>query len=165
MPWLIFFTHMETWPVHWTAAKLRPMSLSKKGSLLCFLLRVWVNAIPFYDKQGLVKICSSLDPHGTTEAWTWSLVLSWPITISVTIQKQKKGSEYLLVWSFSFYSWIFCLYGDIIITSEGLQIFFSALMAFEQWGFFSMPHLLWQGPTLYNGHLQDPWHTHPLPSV
>ena len=29
----------------------------------------------------------------------------------------------------------------------------SALMAIEQWGFFSVPHLLWHGASVYNGHL------------
>ena len=32
----------------------------------------------------------------------------------------------------------------------------SALMAIELWGIFSMPHLLWHGPTLHNGHLRGP---------
>ena len=32
----------------------------------------------------------------------------------------------------------------------------SALMAIEQWGFFSVPHLLWHGVSVYNGHLQGP---------
>ena len=32
----------------------------------------------------------------------------------------------------------------------------SALMVIEQWGFFNVPHLLWYGPTLYNGHLRGP---------
>ena len=32
----------------------------------------------------------------------------------------------------------------------------SVLMAIEQWGFFSVSHLLWHGPSLYNGHLQGP---------
>ena len=31
-----------------------------------------------------------------------------------------------------------------------------AFMAIEQWGFFSVPHLLWQGQTVYNGHLRGP---------
>ena len=31
-----------------------------------------------------------------------------------------------------------------------------ALMAIEQWGFFSVPHLLWHGASVYNGHLQGP---------
>ena len=32
----------------------------------------------------------------------------------------------------------------------------SALMAIEQWGFFSVPHLLWHGDSVYNGHLRGP---------
>ena len=32
----------------------------------------------------------------------------------------------------------------------------SSLMVFEQWGFFSMPHLLWHGSSVYNGHLRGP---------
>ena len=31
-----------------------------------------------------------------------------------------------------------------------------ALMAIEQWVFFSMPHLLWHGASVYNGHLREP---------
>ena len=41
----------------------------------------------------------------------------------------------------------------------------SALMAIEQWGFFSVPHLLWHGTFVYNGHLRGPWHSHLSPSV
>ena len=33
-------------------------------------------------------------------------------------------------------------------------------MAFEQWGFFSVPHLLCHGATVYNGISEDPWHSH-----
>ena len=34
-----------------------------------------------------------------------------------------------------------------------------ALMAIEQWGFFNVPHLLRQWPTVYNGHLRGwSWH-------
>ena len=32
----------------------------------------------------------------------------------------------------------------------------SALMAIRQWGFFSVPHLLWHGASVYNGHLRGP---------
>ena len=32
----------------------------------------------------------------------------------------------------------------------------SALMAIEQWGFFSVPHLLWHQVFFYNGHLRGP---------
>ena len=31
-----------------------------------------------------------------------------------------------------------------------------ALMAIEQWGFYSVPHLLWHGAFVYNGHLRRP---------
>ena len=29
-------------------------------------------------------------------------------------------------------------------------------MAIEHWGFFSVPHLLWHGASVYNGHLRGP---------
>ena len=29
-------------------------------------------------------------------------------------------------------------------------------MAFEQWGFFSLPHLLWHGVSVNNDHLRGP---------
>ena len=32
----------------------------------------------------------------------------------------------------------------------------SALMVFEQWGFFGVPHLLWHEASVYNGHLRGP---------
>ena len=32
----------------------------------------------------------------------------------------------------------------------------SSLIAIEQWGFFSVPHLLWHGTSVYNGHLGGP---------
>ena len=52
---------------------------------------------------------------------------------------------------------------DVTIAGVGLKKFdlCSALMAIEQWGFFSMslrnmPHLLWHGISVYNGHLSGP---------
>ena len=33
---------------------------------------------------------------------------------------------------------------------------YSALMATEQWGFFSVPRLLWRGASVYNGRLSGP---------
>ena len=32
----------------------------------------------------------------------------------------------------------------------------SALMAIKEWGFFSVPHLLWHGASVYNDHLRGP---------
>ena len=43
---------------------------------------------------------------------------------------------------------------------KGCKFYCSALMAIKQWGFFWVPHLLWHGPTLYNSHLKDLWHSH-----
>ena len=41
----------------------------------------------------------------------------------------------------------------------------SAFMAIEQWGFFSMPDLLWHGHPFIMVISEDPWHSHLLPSV
>ena len=32
----------------------------------------------------------------------------------------------------------------------------STCMAIEQWGFFSVPHLLWHGASVYDGHIRGP---------
>ena len=46
---------------------------------------------------------------------------------------------------------------DVIITSEGLQILTCVrYLSIEQWGFFSVPHLLWHATSVYNGHLRGP---------
>ena len=44
----------------------------------------------------------------------------------------------------------------------------SALMVIEQWGFFSVSHLLWHAESVLNGHIhmyEYPWHSNLLPSV
>ena len=78
---------------------------------------------------------------------------------------------------------MFYSYGDVTITSDGLQIFtytlplenvlliwrchhyqlwaanfylYSALIAIDQWGFFSVPNLRWHETSFYTGHLQGP---------
>ena len=38
----------------------------------------------------------------------------------------------------------------------------STLMAIEQWGFFSVLHLLWHGASVYNGHLRGPMTLKPI---
>ena len=40
---------------------------------------------------------------------------------------------------------------------KGSNFFYlcSTLMAIEQWGFFSVPHLLWHGASVYNGYTLD----------
>ena len=59
---------------------------------------------------------------------------------------------------FSSHSRIFHSFGDVI----RLQILL-ATMAIEQCGFFSMPHLMWYGASIYNSHLRGPltqWSCH-----
>ena len=47
-------------------------------------------------------------------------------------------------------------YGDHYRWRAGNFDLCSALMATEQWGFFSVPNLLWHGTFVYNGHLRGP---------
>ena len=65
---------------------------------------------------------------------------------------------------FSSYFRIFHSYGDITIAGAGASNFdqCSTLMAIEQWGFFSVPHLLWHGTSVYNGHLREHVNLTPL---
>lgn len=49
---------------------------------------------------------------------------------------------------------IFRSFGDVPITGEGLQLF-NLYSAIEQWCFLNDPHLLWQWPAFYNGHLRS----------
>ena len=71
----------------------------------------------------------------------------------------------LLVCLFFLYSHLRFFHSNVTIASERAANFdlCSALMAIEQWGFFSMPHLLWHGASVYNGHLLRPV-TNLLPS-
>ena len=66
----------------------------------------------------------------------------------------------MFVWGLSSHSRIFHSYGDVTITGEGLQILTYARHSWpfgiEQWGFFSVPHLLWHWASVYNGHLRGP---------
>ena len=41
----------------------------------------------------------------------------------------------------------------------------SALMVIEQWGFFSVTHVLWHGESVYTMVCKDSWHSHLLLSV
>ena len=63
-----------------------------------------------------------------------------------------------LFGGFSSHSRIFHLYGDVTIAGEGLQVltYVRHSWSFQQWGFFSVPHLLWHGASVYNGHLPGP---------
>ena len=73
-------------------------------------------------------------------------------------------------WRWIYHRYIFCLFGVYHLTRE----FFtnmettplpvkavnfdlcSTLISIEQWGFLNVPHLLWNRPTLHNGHPRGP---------
>ena len=57
----------------------------------------------------------------------------------------------LFVRGFTSYLRIFHSDGDVTITGKGLKNLCSALMVFEQWCFFSVPHLMWHGTSVYQG--------------
>ena len=65
----------------------------------------------------------------------------------------------LFVWCFSSHSRIFYSFGDVNITGERLQISTykrHLCPPLSKWEFFSMPHILWHGTSVYNGHLRGP---------
>lgn len=63
-------------------------------------------------------------------------------------------------WGFSSDSIIFHLYGAITIAGEALQI-----STYAQHSFFSVPHPLWHGTPVYDGHLRGQWHSNLMLSV
>ena len=63
----------------------------------------------------------------------------------------------LFDWGLSSHSRIVHSYGDVSIIVKRCKFdLCSALMAIEQWGFFSVPHLLLHGASVYNGYLREP---------
>ena len=74
----------------------------------------------------------------------------FPITKLAVVYLQQN------VWRFSSHSRIFLVlrrhHGRWRAANFDL---YSVLMAIKQWCFFNMPHLLWHGASVYNGHLRD----------
>ena len=83
----------------------------------------------------------------------------------IFIKKRK-----IIVKIFSNFQWV-CLFGvyrsaqnffthmetsQLPVKGCKFKFLCSALVAIDQWEFFNVPHLLWHGPTLYNGHLRGP---------
>ena len=68
----------------------------------------------------------------------------------------------LFAWVFfSSHSRIFHSYGKSQLPVKGFRFdLYSTFMAIEQWGFISMPHLLWHGSSVKNDHLRKPRDTH-----
>ena len=60
----------------------------------------------------------------------------------------------LFVWDVSSHSRILHPYGDVTFPAN----FWPTLCThdIEQWGFFSVPHLVWHGASVYKGHIRGP---------
>ena len=54
--------------------------------------------------------------------------------------------NFSLIWSRHHFRW----------SALNFDLVYSVLIAIEQWGFFSMPHLLWHGTSVYRGNLRGP---------
>ena len=54
--------------------------------------------------------------------------------------------NFSLIWRIHHYWWM----------SSNLDLIYSALVVIEHWGFFSMPHLLLHGSSIYNDHFLGP---------
>ena len=97
---------------------------------------------------------------------------SWTKTIGSQILRQRDYSyksispsvwsllgeedlNFLFVWGFSSQTRIFHSVLDYWWRVTNFDRC-SALMANDQWWFFNVPHQLWHGPVLYNGHLRGP---------
>ena len=94
------------------------------------------------------------------EFYTIFLIADW---FSSTERFRKTRSQHLpgynlFVWGFSSHSRIVHSYGKNHHYRWRAANFdrCSALMAIEQYGFFSVPHVLWHGSSVYYGHLRGP---------
>jgi hypothetical protein len=69
--------------------------------------------------------------------------------------------DWLIIYGFMSRSRIFHLHGDVTIAGEGLQNLglCSVLTAFEQGGIFIVPHMLWQGTSVFPVSSEGPPHS------
>ena len=65
-------------------------------------------------------------------------------------------SRFFFIWIRHHYRWLAANF-DLHIYARH-----SWSLSYEQWGFFSVPHLLWHGAFVYNGHLRGPMTLTPI---
>ena len=105
------------------------MELKNTFIELSFAFKLYIHCHA-YDKNFMLSIftipyCSS-----------WFLILCLGFLIPL--------ENFSLIWKRHYYRW----------RASNLDLCWSTLMAIEQWGFFSVPHLLWHGASVNNGHLR-----------
>ena len=71
--------------------------------------------------------------------------------IEVSVNSFLYLTDWLIDWGFASIS------RKLPLPAKGYKFWpLLELIAIEQWGFFNVPHLLWQGQTVYIGHLRGP---------
>ena len=136
-------------------------------NLFCcwFLGRVNFNCVTgiyfYWSKQAMftVSILFFILISNTYGIWDGVLELSTDPLQSIPLLFWNSWIRHRYVCSFWVlsHSRILNSFGDVTITVEGLQITFdlySALMIHWAVRFFSLPHLLWQEASVFNGHLR-----------
>ena len=124
----------------------------------------------------MVELVKRVDPITISQC----LILYWTKIMQQIMHNHKIFKTFIMLWRNNVYNeetrfdvlffenskCLFRLFGFFRSTREFLYIWrrhhywwraanfdiCSALMAIEQWGFFSVPHLLWQGASVCNGH-------------
>ena len=91
-------------------------------------------------------------PHVIPPSATWMTSVTqmkiWLRTVGLVVACLKLFiplENFSLIWRHHHYRW----------RVSNLDLY-SALMAIEQWGFYSVAHLLWHGSSIFNGHLRGP---------
>ena len=128
----------------------------------------------------MVELVKRVDPITISQC----LILYWTKIMQQIMHNHKIFKTFIMLWRNNVYNeetrfdvlffenskCLFRLFGFFRSTREFLYIWrrhhywwraanfdlCSAPMAIEQWGFFSVPHLLWQGASVFNGHLRGP---------
>ena len=102
--------------------------------------------------------------HWCLKCFPWKIVCNGDRILPMRNIEEERHTC-LFDWVFYVPLRTFHSYGVVRITGEGQQIFYlcSPRMAIEQWGFFSVPELLWHPFIMVIS--EAPWHSQLLPSV
>ena len=98
------------------------------------------------------------------------LIFRWPLNPVDLLLIKKINHQYLLfVWLVVVFptTWEFFTHmktSPLPMKAANFDLC-SELFVFEQWGFVSVPHVLWHGASVYNGHLRGPVTLTPIGAV
>ena len=123
-----------------------------------------------HENLSCCKFCTYTHPVNskltTCHAWQriFTPAAAFPVLPEGPSQFSRLKPVLSLMYNIAEILFVFCLLGFFRPThSYGAANFdLSVLMAIEQWRFFGVPHLLWRGASVYNGHLRDSLQTYRL---